>query len=180
MRLKNSRAEKPDLRHAQARPRPRRRDRPTTEQGQRETQTSQDERRSGLESLSQAEKKELEKRGRDYAADALRDLGYQVTPMDERSPGFDLLAKKTNEVLKVEVKAHLRKASKVFVPKGEWKEYLRSKGEASTRWELWNVEFLAADSGHCVNITRYTEIPADAIEESGFWVDLNRCSSSLS
>jgi hypothetical protein len=44
------------------------------------------------------------------------------------------------------------------------------------KWELWNIEFLAEDDSREVQITRYTNIPLDAIEQSGMWVDLTRCS----
>jgi Holliday junction resolvase len=165
---------------AKSRSRKRRRERAANERAERQSQSSETERRSGLESLSQAEKAELEERGRAYAARELRDMGFDVKLMGQRSPGYDLLAKKGNEILEVEVKAHLRTASKVFVPKGEWKEYLRAKRDGVRRWELWNVEYLAEDAGNRVRITRYTEIPTDAIEESGFWVDLRLCSSQSS
>jgi hypothetical protein len=176
IRLKQPGKDKVELRVARPRPPRRRRERTATEQTQRNAQTEQSQVRSGLESLTQAEKSELETRGREYAAQTLRDLGYRVTLMGERSPGYDILAEKESEALEVEVKAHLRKATKVFLPKGEWKAYLRTKNQTNRRWELWNIEYLSEDAGRSVEITRYSEIPTDAIEESGFWVDLSACS----
>lgn len=178
IRLKAEGAEKPEIWQAQARQQKPRRKRTHGERVERVSSPS-GQRASGLESLSQAEKAELEQRGRSYAARALQNTGYAVQQTGERSPGYDLLATKGHETLEVEVKAHLRTASKVFVPKGEWREYLRTKGKGVEHWELWNVENLAEDADERVRITRYAEIPADAIEESGFWVDLRLCSSDL-
>lgn len=176
VRLKHSDSERPELRRAQPRQSQQRKKRAAAEPHEQDGNSGREERRTGLESLSQDEKAELEQLGRKRVTAELIALGYRVKPMGERSPGYDLHAEKGNEVLKVEVKAHLRAVSKVFVPKGEWREYLHTKNKTDSRWELWNVEFLAEDSGHRVRITRYSEIPTDALEENGFWVDLNRCS----
>jgi hypothetical protein len=140
--------------------------------------TNLEETKSGLESVSQTDKKEIEQQGRAHAIIELKHLGYDVTEMSYNNPGYDLVAKKTGELLWIEIKAHLRSASKVFVTKREWKEYNHALKSNGAKWELWNIEFLAEDESCEVQITRYSTIPLDAIEQSGIWVDLTRCSFS--
>ena len=96
----------------------------------------------------------------------------------KRNQGYDVLALKPGHALRIEIKAHLREAKSVFVTQKEWHQSRQRNGLASDdRWELWNVENLAADAGK-VRITRYSYLPDDArTRESGYWVDLNACHS---
>lgn len=120
----------------------------------------------------------VERRGREFATRKLKELGFDVTPMPTTSPGYDLLAKKAAEILRVEVKAHLSKAKIIDLPIGEFREYARSKVRVDNdRWELWNVEQLGGDSSTAVEITRYAEIPEEAIEAKLLRVDLRQCAS---
>ena len=102
-------------------------------------------------------------------------MGYKVTAMSQRNPGFDLMAEKLGDTLKVEVKAHAGEASSVFVTQREWEEHLRSRDVNGQAWELWNVENLAKSSGKKPTIQRVRQIPKSAMKESGYWIDLNQC-----
>ena len=101
-------------------------------------------------------------------------------PHDERkrNHGYDILALKPGHALRIEIKAHLREAKSVFVTQKEWQQSRQRNGlAADDRWELWNVENLAADAGK-VRITRYSYLPDEArTREVGYWVDLNACHS---
>ena len=92
--------------------------------------------------------------------------------------GYDVHAAKPGRVIRIEIKAHFREAKSVFVTQKEWQESRhRNRLAADDRWELWNVENLAADAGR-VRITRYSDLPDEArTRESGYWVDLNVCHS---
>ncbi|MBI3464248.1 MAG: ATP-binding protein [Planctomycetes bacterium] len=125
-------------------------------------------------SLTDKEKAELEKAGRLLAARELEKMGFIVEKMPLDNPGFDLRAKGNGEELRVEVKAHTGRATVVDVTQRQYKEYL---GQQGYRWELWNVEHLAADDADSVTITRYHNIPDDALDACMFRVDLKRCQS---
>jgi len=127
-------------------------------------------------SLTDAEKAELEEAGRVLAARELESLGFSVEKMPQANPGFDLRAKKDGDELRVEVKAHSGRATVVDVTQREYREYL---GQQGYRWELWNVEHLAYDDSHPVVITRYDQIPDDAIDARTFRVDLKRCQRKM-
>lgn len=127
-------------------------------------------------SLTDAEKAELEEAGRTLAARALRDKGFSVEEMPQGNPGFDLRAIKDGDELRVEVKAHSGRATVVELTQREYKEYL---GQQGYRWELWNVEHLAEDDSHSVTITRYDQIPDDALDARAFRVDLKKCQGIL-
>jgi hypothetical protein len=127
-------------------------------------------------SLTDAEKAELEERGRTFAALELEKMGFSVEMMPQDNPGFDLRAKKDGDELRVEVKAHRGRATVVDVTHREYKEYL---GQQAYRWELWNVEHLAEDDPNSVVITRYDQIPDDALDARTFRVDLKKCQRKL-
>lgn len=127
-------------------------------------------------SLTEEEKAELEEAGRRIAARELAKLGYAVEGMPQKNPGFDLRARKGGEELRVEVKAHLGRATMVDVTQREYKEYL---GQQVYRWELWNVEHLAENDTDPVAITRYDDIPDDALDTRTFRVDLKKCQRKL-
>jgi hypothetical protein len=127
-------------------------------------------------SLTDAEKAELEEAGRVLAARELESMGFPVEKMPRGNPGFDLRAKKDGDELRVEVKAHSGRATIVDVTQREYKEYL---GQQGYRWELWNVEHLAEDDSYSVVITRYDQIPDDALDARTFRVDLKKCQRKL-
>jgi hypothetical protein len=101
-------------------------------------------------------------------------------PHDERkrNHGYDILALKPGHARRIEIKAHLREVKSVFVTQKEWQQSRQRNGlAADDRWELWNVENLAADAGR-VRITRYSYLPDEArTREVGYWVDLTACSA---
>ena len=141
-----------------------------------QTSESRRETPSGLTTASAESKTALEQKGREFAANELRKLGYKVEQMGQRNPGFDLRAVKPGEIVKVEVKSHAQKASSVFVTQREWEEYLKTRNVPGHAWELWNVENLAKTSGPNPTIQRIRYIPRRALKESGYWIDLNQCS----
>ena len=126
-------------------------------------------------SLTEAEKEKIEEAGRTIAARELESMGFSVEKMPQSNPGFDLLAKKEEDELRVEVKAHSGRATVVEITNREYKEYLVQQGY---RWELWNIEHLAADDSHSVVIMRYDQIPDDALDVRTFRVDLKKCKKS--
>ncbi len=123
-------------------------------------------------SLTDAEKAKLEEAGRVLAVRALESMGFSVEKMPQSNPGFDLRAKKDGDELRVEVKAHSGRATVVDVTQREYKEYL---GQQGYRWELWNVEHLAEKDSYSVVITRYDQVPDDALDARTFRVDLKKC-----
>ncbi|MDB6066910.1 MAG: hypothetical protein JWR26_3118 [Pedosphaera sp.] len=131
---------------------------------------------SGLTTASPESKAALEQCGREFAARKLQGMGYTVTHMGQRSPGYDLLAKKLGDTLKVEVKAHSGEASSVFLTQREWEEHVRTRDVSGETWELWNVQNLSKSSGKNPTIQRVCHIPKSAKKESGYWIDLNKCS----
>ena len=62
--------------------------------------------------------------------------------MSPYNPGFDLRAKKGDDELRVEVKAHTGRATVVDLTNRQYREYLGQQ-EQGYRWQLWNVEHLA-------------------------------------
>ncbi len=129
----------------------------------------------GKRSLTDAEKAELERIGRNFARCKLEEMGYSVEEKEQDNPGFDLLATKDGENLHIEVKAHAGRATVVELTHREYKEYLDQRGY---RWELWNVEHLAESDASQVRITRYDTIPDDALDVRIFRIDLKMCQSS--
>lgn len=127
-------------------------------------------------SLTDAEKAELEEAGRAVAARELEKMGFSVEKMPQGNPGFDLRAKKDGNELRIEVKAHGSRATVVDVTQREYREYLGQQGYC---WELWNVEHLADDHLHQVVITRYDQLPDNALDIRTFRVDLRKCQRKL-
>jgi hypothetical protein len=155
------------------------RSRPQRPRGQ-QTEGNRREAPSGLTTASADDKAALEQCGREFAARKLASMGYAVTAMSQRNPGFDLKAEKPGDTLKVEVKAHAGEASSVFVTQREWEEHLKTRGVSGQAWELWNVENLAKSSGKNPTIQRVRHIPKSAMKESGYWIDLSQCPQELS
>ena len=106
-------------------------------------------------------------------------MGYKVVQMGKQNPGYDLLAQKQGDTLKVEVKGHSGQSSSVFVTQSEWGEYLRTHQRAGECWELWNIENLAQSSGGTPRIKRFRYLPKSALRESGYWIDLKQCSTNF-
>lgn len=123
-------------------------------------------------SPTDAEKAQLEAAGIAVAARELKRMGFSVEEMPQGNPGFDLRGEKDGDELRVEVKAHGGRATVVDVTQREYREYLDQKGY---RWELWNVEHLAENDPNLVVITRYDQIPDDALDVRTFRVDLKKC-----
>ena len=124
--------------------------------------------------LTEEERGKLEAVGIKFAVGELEKMGYSVAKMRPDNPGFDLLAKKDNEELHVEVKAHSGRATVAELTHREYLEYFLQQKQGY-RWELWNVEHLAEDDTNQVAITRYAEIPEEALEARTFRVDLKKC-----
>lgn len=156
--------------------------RPGHERQQREAREKESQGPHPMAGISHATKADLEE-----AAVQLIKQQFQTRPdlrglnfLDRRKHncGYDVHAAKPGRVIRIEIKAHFREAKSVFVTQKEWQESrLRNRLAADDRWELWNVENLAADAGR-VRITRYSDLPDEArTRESGYWVDLNACHS---
>jgi hypothetical protein len=122
--------------------------------------------------LTDAEKAQLEAAGRAFAARELDRMGFSVEEKGESNPGFDLLGKKDGDELRVELKAHSGRATVVDLTLRQYQEYL---GQQGYRWELWNIEHLSAEDGELVTITRYCDIPDEALDTRVFRVDLKKC-----
>lgn len=156
--------------------------RPKRERQQREGSDKDPQEQHPMAGISQATKTELE----DAAVQVvLRQFGrvpglreFKVHDERKRNHGYDVLAIKPGHALRIEIKAHLREAKSVFVTQKEWQQSRQRNGlAADDRWELWNVENLAADAGK-IRITRYSHLPDEArTRESGYWVDLSACAS---
>lgn len=124
--------------------------------------------------LPEKEKMEVEEAGRRVATRELEKLGYAVEQMPVENPGFDLRGRRGGEELRVEVKGHTGRATVADITKRQYKEYL---GQQGYRWELWNVEHLAAQDVQQMVITRYDDIPDDALDARTFLVNLKKCRS---
>jgi hypothetical protein len=133
--------------------------------------------KGGTITLSEEDKDRIEERGRAFAEHELKKRGYVVEPMPRENPGFDLKATRDSEELRVEVKAHLGMATVVDdLTKRQYDEYLASKnGSMDYKWELWNIENLKKDDSRKVVITRYDDIPEEALDSKMFRVDLKKC-----
>jgi hypothetical protein len=142
-----------------------------------DTRDSGETRTASMENLSYEQKKQIEKRGREFAARVLsEEMGYHVRQMPDNNPGFDLEARKDKEILRIEIKAHLRTASVIDLTISEHREYARWKNAGlEYRWELWNVEHVAKESEETATITRFCDIPDDAIDAKLLRVDLRLC-----
>ena len=122
--------------------------------------------------LTEEERVKVEEAGRNISTRELEKLGYTVEHMPRDNPGFDLRAIKEGKELRVEVKAHIGRATVVDVTQREYKEYL---GQGEYRWELWNIEHLSQNDTVSVAIARYDCIPDNALDVRTYRVDLKRC-----
>jgi len=125
--------------------------------------------------LSEEEKREIEEHGRRAAGRKLEEMGYSVRQMPYENPGYDIRATKDGKELRIEIKAHRHTATVVEMTTREMQEYYEQQSNEAIRWELWNVENLAADVPARVTITRYDVIPDEALDTRQFAVDLRRC-----
>ena len=128
------------------------------------------------ERLTDKQKRELERRAREFAVAKLRELGYEVTLLPYYHPGYDLVAAKGEELLHIEVKGHLGGAAVVDLSMREFQAYLaHASGRTREKWQLWNCENIAADSPHPVILTRYDAIPDEALNVRALRLDLRKC-----
>ena len=97
--------------------------------------------------------------------------------MPQTNPGFDLSAMKDNIELRVEVKGHRRMGWSVDVTHRELVEYYRARETHSFQWQLWNVQNVSRNAGSPIRITRYVEIPEEALRSRTHTVDLRKCQS---
>lgn len=127
-------------------------------------------------SLSQNQKNEIEKCGRAIARRELERMGCEVEEMPLDNPGFDLKAtQRSRRELRIEVKAHLGRASVVELTTRQYREYLGSaNGEYD--WQLWNVEHLRKNDESSPSVTKYQTIPEEALNDRTFSVNLRECS----
>lgn len=155
------------------------RNRSRRERRPRKTAGGPGQERHPMASISQATKTEIEEAAVHVILQQFAtrpDLILFSKPIDRRkeNKGYDIYTAKPGQVLRIEIKAHLRESKSVFLTQKEWQASRHSTPE--NRWELWNVENLASEAGH-VRVTRYSHIPRDALRESGYWIDLNACHS---
>jgi hypothetical protein len=141
---------------------------------------SQSSATSAPESLSPEQKKRIEERGREFAVKCLLEkLGYaeqEVKALPGNHPGFDVMAERNGNRLRIEIKAHLRGSKIISLTEREFREHARRKDAGpSDRWELWNIEHLAEDDGEEPTITIYKDIPEDAVSPTLLRVDLRLC-----
>ena len=132
-------------------------------------------------SLTSAQKWEIERAGRAFAASELGKAGYSVETMPPGNEGFDLRAMRLGEVLLVEVKGHSGTASFVELTHAErQKQNACCRDKSGERWELWNVERLSRDISSTVRMSRFSEIPDNALRARTYRVDLRKCASLTS
>jgi len=98
--------------------------------------------------------------------------GWKVEVMPPNHPGFDLKATKGTAVLLIEVKGHRATSSVADLTVRQLNEYYKYR--ESKKWQLWNVENLAEDTGP-VRISPYVFIPDEALRDKQFSVDLHKC-----
>ncbi len=122
--------------------------------------------------LTELEKVELEKAGREFAKCELEKNGYKVEDTPFENPGFDLKGIKGKVELRVEVKAHVGKSSIIDLTQRQYKEYLNQQ---EYKWELWNIEHLRAYDDSKVIITKYVEIPGNSLSARTLRVNLKMC-----
>jgi len=130
---------------------------------------------TSIQQLSEEKKRKIEECGRLAAARKLQEMRYSVKQQPYDHPGYDIVATKGAEELRIEVKAHRYTASVVEITTRELQEYYEHLSNPAIRWELWNVENLAADAAAAITITRYSDIPESALGARQFTVDLRRC-----
>ena len=103
-------------------------------------------------------------------------MGYGVEAMPFDNPGFDLRGTRSqSQELRIEVKAHLGRATVVELTTREYQEYL-SRESSYYDWQLWNIEHLEQGAASPVTITKFKTIPDDALDAKSFRVDLSKCS----
>ncbi|MDG6224107.1 MAG: ATP-binding protein [Candidatus Thermoplasmatota archaeon] len=114
----------------------------------------------------------IETKGRSFAQRELELKGFEVEQMPKQNPGYDIIAIRDREQIKIEVKAHLGSSKIVNITSREYVEFLLSQEEGGDRWELWNVENLSDKVDDKVIITRYDDIPEENIEGRSFSLNL--------
>jgi hypothetical protein len=128
--------------------------------------------------LTDSQRRQIEEASRRIARRKLEGFGYIVEPMPYMNPGFDLKAtmRATGEVLLIEVKGHQDAASVVEVTARQLSTHLSLlSSSGATKWQLWNVEYLAADARQVVTISAYDLLHPDSLVGGEVRVDLTRC-----
>lgn len=129
--------------------------------------------------MTQKEKDDIEDRGREFAEHSLKEMGYTVEQMPRDNPGFDIRATKDALELEIEIKAHLGESDIVEITARQIREYDENiiKSDENRLWELWNVENLSEKSKGQVQISRYNEIPKEALRDKDLYLDLRKCAT---
>lgn len=126
---------------------------------------------SGTSSLSQEERRKIERVSRQVCRRKLEDEGYEVVEMPEDHPGFDLKASKDGQTKLIEIKGHVGSVAKVEISLKQIMAYLKPEIHDGDRWELWNVEHLG-ENGRPPQIQIFTTLDLDQLEAKSFSVDL--------
>jgi len=126
---------------------------------------------SGTSSLSQEERRRIEKVSRQVCRKRLEEEGYVVEEMPEDHPGFDLKASKDGRTKLIEVKGHAGSAAKVEISIRQIMAYLKPETHGGDSWELWNVEHLRVN-GRPPEIQIFTTLNLDQLEAKSFYVDI--------
>ncbi|MCS6919607.1 MAG: DUF3883 domain-containing protein, partial [Fimbriimonadales bacterium] len=122
--------------------------------------------------LTAEQRKQIEKVGREIVLLELQRRGFDARGMSEVNEGYDIFARKDNQEYHIEVKSHRLGASKITLTRAEYLEYAKQT-EGGYKWQLWHVQYL--EEGNRPQITIYTQIPAEALQERSFSVDLAMC-----
>jgi hypothetical protein len=120
---------------------------------------------------------DVEDRSREFVQQALEAQGYTVTQMEHYNPGYDIDARRGDEVLFVEVKGNKGQTSEVHLTPTELKTY-KDAGNSYT-WQLWHVSCLAEYSGVEPEIRIYEALPEHALAPEVYILNLAACQSVL-
>ncbi|MBW1991424.1 MAG: DUF3883 domain-containing protein, partial [Deltaproteobacteria bacterium] len=128
--------------------------------------------------LSNEERNQIEQLSRKFCRQRLEEQGYVVEEKPQDNPGFDLLARKDDVTVLIEVKGHLGSTSKVDLTLSEIRAFLRPDHfhPEARAWELWNVDNLSQNSPSPPMIKVYKELPLDKLEARAFSLDLRTTS----
>jgi|GEM_PF-2574733 len=119
---------------------------------------------------------DVEDRSREFVQQELEAQGYTVTQMEHFNRGYDIDARKDDEVLFVEVKGNKGPTDTVHLTPPELETYKEAAGNSYT-WQLWHVSCLAEDSGEQPEIRIYETLAEDALSPEVYTLDLSACQS---
>lgn len=115
----------------------------------------------------------VEDRSREFVKQALEAQGYTVTPLQQNNPGYDMDARRGDEVLFVEVKGNKAATDHVHFTPTELETY-KNAGNGYT-WQLWHVSCLAEDSGEQPVIRIYDTLPEHTLSPEVYILNLSEC-----